>query len=180
VQSEGIRGGFSLAYRVLSGFEETGRARRGYFIEGLGAAQFATGATIDRLRGFAKDGVATREQPSVVTLAATDPANPYGAALPWPALDGGHRPGRKAGAVVILVDGALAVYLERGGKTALVFSDGDALALAATDLARAVRENLGKLRIDKANGEFVIGTPFGDALEGAGFQVNPQGLRLRA
>jgi ATP-dependent helicase Lhr and Lhr-like helicase len=180
VQSEGIRGGFSLAYRVLSGFEETGRARRGYFIEGLGAAQFATGATIDRLRGFAKDGVATREQPSVVTLAATDPANPYGAALPWPALDGGHRPGRKAGAVVILVDGELAVYLERGGKTALVFSDGDALALAATDLARAVRENLGKLRIDKANGEFVIGTPFGDALEGAGFQVNPQGLRLRA
>ena len=180
VQSEGVRGGFSLAYRVLSGFEETGRARRGYFIEGLGAAQFATGATIDRLRAFTKDGVATREEPSVVTLAATDPANPYGAALPWPALDGGHRPGRKAGAVVILVDGELAVYLERGGKTALVFSEGDALALAATDLARAVRENLGKLRIDKANGEFVIGTPFGDALIAAGFQVNPQGLRLRA
>jgi ATP-dependent Lhr-like helicase len=181
VQSEGVRGGFSLAYRVLSGFEETGRARRGYFIEGLGAAQFATGATIDRLRGFAKDGIATREQPTVVTLAATDPANPYGAALPWPSQDGGHRPGRKAGAIVILVDGELTVYLERGGKTALVFSDDEpTLLLAATDLVRAVRENLGKLRIDKANGQFVIGTPFGDALVEAGFQLNPQGLRLRA
>ena len=181
VQSEGVRGGFSLAYRVLSGFEETGRARRGYFIEGLGAAQFATGATIDRLRTFTKDGISTREEPSVVTLAATDPANPYGAALPWPAQDGGHRPGRKAGGIVILVDGNLTVYLERGGKNALVFTDApETLALAATDLARAVRENLGKLRIDKANGEFVIGTPFGDALLAAGFQLNPQGLRLRA
>jgi ATP-dependent helicase Lhr and Lhr-like helicase len=181
VQSEGIRGGFSLAYRVLSGFEETGRARRGYFIDGLGAAQFATGATIDRLRTFTKDGIATREQPSVHTLAATDPANPYGAALPWPALEGGHRPGRKAGAVVILVDGELALYLERGGKTALVFTDdATTLELAAADLARAVRQNLGKLRIDKANGEFVIGTALGDALVAAGFQLNPQGLRLRA
>jgi len=181
VQSEGVRGGFSLAYRVLSGFEETGRARRGYFIEGLGAAQFATGATIDRLRTFAKDGVATREQPSVHTLAATDPANPYGAALPWPAQDGGHRPGRKAGGIVILVDGELVLYLERGGKTALTFTDEpETLLLAATDLARAVRQNLGKLRIDKVNGEFVIGTPFGAALIEAGFQLNPQGLRLRA
>jgi len=181
VQSEGVRGGFSLAYRVLSGFEETGRARRGYFIEGLGAAQFATGATIDRLRGFTKDGIATREEPTVVTLAATDPANPYGAALPWPSQDGGHRPGRKAGAVVILVDGELTVYLERGGKTALVFSEApEVLELAARDLVRVVRENLGKLRIDKANGQFVIGTLFGDALVEAGFQLNPQGLRLRA
>jgi len=181
VQSEGVRGGFSLAYRVLSGFEETGRARRGYFIEGLGAAQFATGATIDRLRGFTKDGIATREEPTVVTLAATDPANPYGAALSWPAQDGGHRPGRKAGAIVILVDGELTVYLERGGKTALVFTETpETLELAARDLVRAVRENLGKLRIDKANGEFVIGTLFGDALVEAGFQLNPQGLRLRA
>ena len=105
MQSEGVRGGFSLVYRVLSSFKDTGRARRGYFINGLGAAQFATGATIDRLRGFSKDGIATRVEPAVFTLAATDPANPYGAALPWPTSDGGHRPGRKAGAIVELVDG---------------------------------------------------------------------------
>ena len=181
VQSEGVRGGFSLVYRVLSGFEDTGRARRGYFINGLGAAQFATGATIDHLRSFSTDGIATRDQPTVFTLAATDPANPYGAALPWPALDGGHRPGRKAGAIVVLVDGELGIYLEKGGRTALAFTD-DAAALdaAARDLARAVRENLGKLRIDKVNGEFIIGTAFGTALTTAGFQINPQGLRLRA
>jgi ATP-dependent Lhr-like helicase len=181
VQNEGVRGGFSLAYRVLSGFEETGRARRGYFIEGLGAAQFATGATIDRLRSFTKEGLASRDEPTVVTLAATDPANPYGAALPWPALDGGHRPGRKAGAIVVLVDGELTLYLERGGRTALVFSEEPAaLELAARDLARVVLASLGKLRIDRVNGEFVIGTPLGKALVAAGFQVNPQGLRHRA
>jgi ATP-dependent Lhr-like helicase len=181
VQSEGVRGGFSLVYRVLSGFEETGRARRGYFINGLGAAQFATGATIDRLRGFVQDGLATREEPSVVTLAATDPANPYGAALPWPALEGGHRPGRKAGAIVVLVNGELSLYLERGGRTALVFTDdATALELAARDLARVVISSLGKLRVDRANGEFIIGSPLGVALVAAGFQINPQGLRLRA
>jgi ATP-dependent Lhr-like helicase len=181
VQSEGVRGGFSLVYRVLSGFEETGRARRGYFIEGLGAAQFATGATIDRLRSFAKDGIASREEPTVVTLAATDPANPYGAALPWPALENGHRPGRKAGAMVMLVDGELTVYLERGGRTALTFSDDPAtLELAARDLARVVLSSLGKLRIDRSNGEFILGTALGTALATAGFEQNPQGLRLRA
>ncbi|HQC93876.1 MAG TPA: helicase-related protein, partial [Microbacteriaceae bacterium] len=83
VVSEGIRGGFALAYKVLAGFEETGRARRGYFVEGLGAAQFATGATVDRLRSFTRDPEAERAL-NAVTLAATDPANPYGAALGWP------------------------------------------------------------------------------------------------
>jgi ATP-dependent Lhr-like helicase len=179
VMSEGVRGGFALAYKVLSSFEETGRARRGYFIEGLGAAQFATGATIDRLRTFSRDG-ASRVTPTAVTLAATDPANPFGAALPWPNVEG-HKPGRKAGAIVCLVDGELVLYLERGGKTALTFSDSeDALTLAAVDLARVVRESLGKLRVDKVDGEYVIGTPFGAALKAAGFVENPQGLRLRA
>ncbi|MCJ0702295.1 DEAD/DEAH box helicase, partial [Frigoribacterium faeni] len=101
VVNEGVRGGFSTAYKVLSGFEETGRARRGYFIEGLGAAQFATGPTVDRLRSFIRDEGDRRDDDTlvaagrqldvpVVTLAATDPANPYGAALPWPGqtLDG--------------------------------------------------------------------------------------------
>ncbi|WP_431245506.1 Lhr family ATP-dependent helicase [Leifsonia xyli] len=127
VMNEGTPGGFALAYKVLSGFEETGRARRGYFVETLGAAQFASGATVDRLRSYSRDH--TQERPyEAVALAATDPANAYGAALPWPAVPGesgtGHRPGRKAGALVVLVDGELALYVERGGKSLLCFVAG--------------------------------------------------------
>ena len=186
VVSEGIRGGFALAYKVLSGFEESGRARRGYFVEGLGAAQFATSATVDRLRSFVRPQ--EQDAPNLaITLAATDPANPYGAALAWPReadeLDAtrAHRPGRKAGAVVVLVDGALAAYVERGGKTVLTFTgDPAALGAAAASLAGTVRERLGKLRVERIDGEFAIGTPFGLALADAGFAPTPQGLRLRA
>ena len=180
VANEGIRGGFGAVYKVLSGFEQTGRARRGYFVEGLGAAQFATGATVDRLRAFTRDPDATPEL-DAVTLAATDPANPYGAALGWPKTAGSHRPGRKAGAVVVLVDGALALYVERGGKTTLTFGAEDAvLAVAAESLAGAIRRSIGKLRVERVDGEFVIGTPLGSALLAAGFSTTPQGLRLRA
>jgi ATP-dependent Lhr-like helicase len=178
VVSEGIRGGFALAYKVLSTFEESGKARRGYFINGLGAAQFATGATVDRLRQFTRDDD-SQADPIAFTLAATDPANPYGAALPWPLLEG-HRPGRKAGALVVLVDGMLTLYIERGGKTVLTFTaDEGILAAAATSLASTVRTGLGKLRIERINGDFAIGTPFGNLLADAGFAATPQGLRLR-
>ncbi|MCU1529842.1 MAG: box helicase [Frondihabitans sp.] len=196
VANEGVRGGFSTVYKVLSSFEETGRARRGYFIEGLGAAQFATGPTVDRLRSFSRDDDREGDQAlqeagrgpdvPVVTLAATDPANPYGAALPWPALPDdsprGHRPGRKAGALVVLVDGRLTVYVERGGKTTLTFggpSERD-LAAAATSLATVVRSRLGRLAVERVDGEFVLRTPFGDALRDAGFAPTPAGVRLRA
>jgi ATP-dependent Lhr-like helicase len=189
VVSEGIRGGFALTYRVLSGFEETGRARRGYFIDGLGAAQFATGATVDRLRGFTRDPDAAPDL-RAITLAATDPANPYGAALGWPALVNSdddaeapkkHRPGRKAGAVVVLVDGHLALYLERGGKSLLAFDTEPAVVDAATrSLTNTLRGTLPKLRIEKVNGDFAVGTPVGKALVEAGFVATPQGLRLRA
>jgi ATP-dependent Lhr-like helicase len=188
VVSEGIRGGFSLAYRVLSGFEETGRARRGYFVEGLGAAQFATGATVDRLRSFAREPDSERA-PAAITLAATDPANAYGAALAWPAapvVEGaedskrGHRPGRKAGALVVIVDGMLTLYVERGGKTMLTFTeDPRAVAAAAHSLASVIRRSGGRLRVERVNGDFVIGTGLGDALVDAGFSATPQGLRLR-
>jgi ATP-dependent Lhr-like helicase len=188
VVSEGIRGGFSLAYRVLSGFEQTGRARRGYFVEGLGAAQFATGATVDRLRSFAREPDSERE-PEAITLAATDPANPYGAALAWPAAPAGegvdegkrgHRPGRKAGALVVLVDGSLALYVERGGKTMLTFdADDRAMGAAAHSLASAIRRSGGRLKVERVDGEFVIGSSLGEALVEAGFGLTPQGLRLR-
>jgi ATP-dependent Lhr-like helicase len=186
VVSEGVVGGFALAYKVLSGLEETGRTRRGYFIEGLGAAQFATPATVDRLRAFAPDAAAAelREQPRVaLTLAACDPANPYGAALGWPDPPTGHRPGRKAGALVVLVDGALALFVERGGKTVLDFLADDDEAgreAAAASLAGTVRASGGKLRVEKIDGEFSVGTVLGDALVRAGFAPTPQGLRLRA
>jgi ATP-dependent helicase Lhr and Lhr-like helicase len=179
VVSEGIRGGFALAYKVLSTFEETGRARRGYFVDGLGGAQFGTGATVDRLRQFARDPDALPEL-AAITLAATDPANAYGAALAWPPTEG-HRPGRKAGALVVIVDGRLVAYIERGGKTVLTFSGGEAvLGAAALSLAATVRTGLGRLRIERVDGEFSVGTLFGTALSNAGFAPTPQGLRLRA
>ena len=178
VVSEGVVGGFALAYKILSSLEETGRTRRGYFVEGLGAAQFATPATVDRLRTFAADPE-EGTPPVAVTLGATDPANPYGAALGWPEAEG-HRPGRKAGALVVLVDGSLDVYVERGGKTVLTFTQNpERLRAAATSLAEAVRRSGGKLRIEKIDGSFSIGTPFGDALGEAGFAPTPQGMRLR-
>ncbi|MGL3200646.1 MULTISPECIES: DNA glycosylase AlkZ-like family protein [Curtobacterium] len=230
VQVEGVRGGFAGVYRVLARFEETGRARRGYFVEGLGAAQFATGPTVDRLRTFARDlDDDERNDPErarqAITLAATDPATPSGAALAWPNdsagpgddADGdgargepaaastaatggataggataggatgskqsarGHRPGRKAGALVVLVDGALTVYVERGGKSVLTFTDdaGD-LAAAAVSIAATVRRGLGKLSVERVDGAFVLESPLGQALRDAGFTATPQGVRLRA
>ena len=171
VQSEGVPGGFAQTYRVLAGFEEAGHCRRGYVIEKLGAAQFAASATVDRLREFA--GLSDPPPLRAVTLAATDPANPYGAALAWPALEGvGHRPGRKAGALVVLVDGALALYLERGGKSALAFTGDEAVLAAATrDLAATARaRRLDTLTIEQVNGAFVYGTVVGRGAQGCRFR----------
>lgn len=184
VQAEGIVGGFALVYRTLSGFEETGRCRRGYFVDGLGAAQFAGGGTIDRLRSFAAAEGAGSRRPVALTLAATDPANPYGAVLPWPPLaEGtGHRPGRKSGAVVVLVDGVLVLYVERGGKTVLCYSTDDALlAAAAASLSGVVKAGrIDKVAVETVNGVFVIGTGLGAQLQEAGFTLTPKGLRLNA
>jgi len=180
VQAEGLPGGFAQAYRVLAGFEQAGHCRRGYVIEKLGAAQFAASATVDRLREFA--GLGDPPPLRTYTLAATDPANPYGAALAWPAIEGvTHRPGRKAGGLVTIVDGSLALYLERGGKSALVFTDDEAvLAAAAQDLAATARaRRLATLTIEQVNGEFVYGTAVGRALRDAGFVESPRGLTLR-
>ena len=112
-------------------------------------------------------------------LAACDPANPYGAALPWPDREG-HRPGRKAGALVVLVDGALVFYVERGGKTLLSFTEDAArLGPAAAALARAVPQGLlGKLTVERADGAHVFGSAaVSDALQDAGFRMTPQGLQ---
>jgi ATP-dependent Lhr-like helicase len=180
VQSEGTPGGFAQAYRILAGFEQAGHCRRGYVIEKLGAAQFAASTTVDRLRTFANlpDPAPLR----AVTLAATDPANPYGAALGWPRREGvSHRPGRKAGGLVVLVDGSLVLYLERGGRTVLAFDDDpEVLRAAASDLVATSRaRRLDTLTVEKINGEPIYGTTFATALQEAGFVATPRGYALR-
>ncbi|KJL39339.1 ATP-dependent RNA helicase DeaD [Microbacterium terrae] len=180
VQAEGVPGGFAQAYRVLAGFEEAGHCRRGYVIEKLGAAQFAASSTVDRLREFA--ALADPPPRRAITLAATDPANPYGAALAWPALEGvGHRPGRKAGGLVVLVDGTLVLYVERGGKSALAFTGDEAMiAAAANDLVATARmRRLDTITVEQVNGAFIHGTGWGRALRAAGFVESPRGLTLR-
>ena len=295
VAAEGVEGGFSAVYRVLSAFEETGQARRGYVVEGLGAAQFAMDGAVDRLRavsnarergdslpapspaagpqgqppggadpfathgfaapadgppgsapghdgppgdlgsgedGFPGDGSpgSSRTTPSewisprdltpgspplwqqggrgsydpfagrrtgpdrssrAVVLAAADPANAYGAALGWPEPPNGasHKPGRKAGSLVVLVDGELTLYMERGGKTLLAWpadpdaepADDSRLPAAAEALATAARAgSLGTVTVERVNGSPALTSPFGALLESAGFIATPRGLRLRA
>jgi ATP-dependent Lhr-like helicase len=275
VAAERIPGGFSAVYPVLRAMEEAGRARRGYFVEGLGAAQFAIPGAVDRMRALAqplsggddpltsitrgrpvpygeagyraagygaadyggraagRDGAASdigeiweyerdlapgaegasgsgaangraekgdtangrdgqHDQPGhgarraqVIVLAAADPANAYGASLPWPTrpdeTPGGHRPGRKAGALVVLADGELVLYVERGGRTFLSWTDDpEQLAPAAAALAAAVRAGaLGRLTVERADGGGVYDSPLAKALEEAGFRPTPKGLRLR-
>jgi len=175
-----LQGAFATLYPVLRAMEESGRLRRGYFIESLGAAQFGSIGAVDRLRGITNPS--DTKGSGAVLLAAADPANPYGAALPWPAREGGHRPGRKAGGVVVLVAGALVLYVERGGRSLLTFTDDpDALAAAATALANgAATGALGRLTVQRSDGAPAVeDSPMTRALEAAGFSVTPRGLRLR-
>jgi ATP-dependent Lhr-like helicase len=332
VAAEGVEGGFSATYRVLSAFEDSGQARRGYVVEGLGAAQFAMDGAVDRLRAVANardrgddlptpdrvdndpygfgalggpnsptadsgnrsgapgttydtsdnahnspadhagrdtsdspgvhdfadafgpftdfddiDGVGSPDdrltnsgdptsrhnrtpsshppspgdyisprdfpaptprdntaspyanhrthRPSLTTravvLAAADPANAYGAALPWPEppTGAGHKPGRKAGSLVVLVEGELTLYMERGGKTLLAWpsapdttaTEDPRLQAAAESLAAAARAgSLGTVTVERVNGASALTSPIGTLLEGAGFIATPRGLRLRA
>ncbi|WP_234544879.1 ATP-dependent helicase [Streptomyces shenzhenensis] len=309
VAAEGVEGGFSAVYRILSAFEESGQARRGYVVEGLGAAQFAMDGAVDRLRavsgarergeglpgtGFGSTGTTpftgpdgghgapaptdaldplgpfdaaglpdldgdftwppeppaapgdyvspkdlapadpfaapgyggprggspgggspanpyspntygpnpyaygshrartpAAPDPRAVVLAAADPANAYGAALPWPEppTGAGHKPGRKAGSLVVLVDGELTLYMERGGKTLLAWpsapdtaaDDDTRLRTAAEALAAAARAGaLGTVTVERVNGASALTSPQGTLLEAAGFIATPRGLRIRA
>ncbi|MDX3233484.1 ATP-dependent helicase [Streptomyces sp. ME19-01-6] len=182
VAAEGVEGGFSAAYRVLSAFEDSGQARRGYVVEGLGAAQFAMDGAVDRLRAVSTARDTGDPARRAVILAAADPANAYGAALPWPdpPADATHRPGRKAGSLVILVDGELSLYMERGGKTLLAWHDDARLDAAVGALAQAARAgSLGTVTVERVNGTAALSSPTGRALEAAGFHPTPRGLRLR-
>jgi ATP-dependent Lhr-like helicase len=181
LDTERVTGGFAGIYKVLRAMEESGRCRRGYVIEGLGAAQFAIPGAIDRLRAMSQpiEGSA-----ATVVLAATDPAQPYGAALPWPPTVGDvrHRPGRKAGALAVLVDGAAVLYVERGGRSLLSFTENtDTLRAAVQALAGAVAHGwLGSLSVERADGDAALGSALAQLLRDAGFRATPRGLRLRA
>jgi ATP-dependent Lhr-like helicase len=195
--AEHVPGGFGALYPVLRALEDAGQCRRGYFVEGLGAAQFALPGAVDRMRAMADAArgaaapadpwAAVPSQPAwrMVVLSAADPANAYGAALPWPQRPDdsvtGHKPGRKAGALVVLCAGDLVLYVERGGKTLLSWtSDADLLEPAAAALATAVRAGaLGRLTVERADGAGVYDSPLARALESAGFRPTPKGLRLR-
>jgi ATP-dependent Lhr-like helicase len=302
VAAERVPGGFGAVYPVLRAMEDAGRCRRGYFVEGLGGAQFALPGAVDRMRSMAEPVTSGTKNPDIrevagtfstpevpgasaapghhrapslpgspvargdqearggppqripgltaageavpgaspapgspgtsaspgspgtsaspgtggdwgdwrhlslwqgdagqhggrdrrdgsagqaLVLAAADPANPYGAALPWPPrpdeTPGAHRPGRKAGALVVLADGDLVLYVERGGRTLLSWTDDPGrLGPAAAALAAAVRCGaLGRLTVERADGGTVYDSPLARALEGAGFRPTPRGLRLR-
>jgi len=186
VASEGIEGGFSGVYPVLRALEEAGRIRRGYFVEGLGAAQFAQGGAIDRLRA-ARDNARSASERRVHLLAAADPANPYGAALAWPRRnEADRRPfQRAAGAYVVLVDGEAVLYLDRGGSSLQTLPAGDypeRALMAARALAGLIggpEARFRELVIGKVDGLPVAESPARPILLDAGFVSGYRGLVLR-
>lgn len=186
VVSEDVVGGFALAYKVLSGFEESGKAMRGYIVEGLGAAQFSTPAVTDRLRGLSDTPDVAgwpsgTRSPSTYVLAAADPANPYGAALPWPESG----PTRAAGAIVVLIDGLLAAHLTRGGRNLTLcapptgIEQQEFLSIVLAALAESVLAGrIQPLVVEKINGVAVLRSPELELLRALGAGVTPRGLRI--
>jgi ATP-dependent Lhr-like helicase len=181
--AEGIAGGFSAVYDVLKALEDGGRIRRGYFVEGVGATQFALPAALDLLRSFRE----LPEDPEVVLLAATDPANPYGTTLGWPVdqnrPDAGRRTTRTVGSLVILVNGALGAYISRGARQVHVFLPED--DPARTVVGRAVAARLAILARDagllvaEVNGTPTAGHPLAPFLLDAGFFPSSFGFMVR-
>src|SRR5919107_3647323 len=174
VLAEGIPGGFAGLYTELANLETLGTARRGYFVEGLGGAQFALPAAIERLRGLRAD-----EPAGPLVLAATDPANPYGASLPWPRRDEDQRrrPARVAGAYVVMLDADPALYVEKGGKGLVPLREPDEawLRQALEALADHVRRGrLKKLALERFDGEPIVGSAVDDLLVELGFRQGPR------
>ena len=191
VLAEGIPGGFSTLYGELTNLETLGTARRGYFVEGLGGAQFVLGAAVERLRGLRSD-----EPAGALVLAATDPANPYGATLPWPKREeeeggaGRRRAARAPGAYLVTLDAEPVLFVEKGGKGLVALrepfaagGDGPAswLPEALEALADAVRRGwLKRLAVERFDGEPVVGSAVEGALMEAGFRQGPRKLTLSA
>jgi ATP-dependent Lhr-like helicase len=178
VCAEGQAGGFSALYGALTELETLGVCRRGYFVEGLGGAQFALPGAVERLRARTSDAEA-----NTLVLAAVDPAQPYGAALPWPRRAGQtRRPARVAGAYVVFVAHEPVLYLERGGRGIVTLvSESPALAPALRALADAVRTgHVDAVALERIDGESAIGSELEPALVELGFRQGPRRLTLRA
>jgi len=185
VMAEGLEGGFSAVYPMLKALEEAGRIRRGYFVAGLGAAQFALAGALDRLRSVREPSSTTGDAPAVHLLAAADPANPYGAAVPWPRRgEDDRRPlPRAAGANVVLVDGLAALYLDRGGSSLQTLPpfDDPAIASAALGALHGLLTD-GRTRelvVSRVDGEPVARSGWYDTLLKAGFIQGYRGLVMR-
>jgi ATP-dependent Lhr-like helicase len=174
VLAEGVPGGFSAIYPELSQLETLGHARRGYFVEGLGGAQFALPGAVERLRALRDDDA------SPLVLAAVDPAQPYGAALSWPKKQGLRR---VAGAYVVLAAGEPVLYLERGGRSLLTLAPAtdERLRPALEALVELVRRGaIKRLGLERVDGEPALTSPLGPALLELGFQEGPRRLTLSA
>jgi ATP-dependent Lhr-like helicase len=178
---ESVPGGYSAVYDVLRAMEDAGRVRRGLFVDGLGAAQFALPAALDLLRSVREP----EESPIVATLASTDPANPYGGILKWPAApDGGRGATRSLGTRVIVVDGELTAWLSRGDRQMLVWLPDDepgrsrAARAAASELARLADESYGRqgLLVGDVNGRPIAEHPLAAHLADAGFVTGAMGM----
>jgi ATP-dependent Lhr-like helicase len=202
VLAEGIKGGFAALYDTFIDLETLGTCRRGYFIEGMGGAQFALPGAVERLRTTHRSGIGVGADPGVGTgpgdhdhglvLSACDPAQPYGAALPWPRNEDrdGRRPARVAGAYVVLVAGAPVLYVERGGRGLIMLTSGaaryqlgcdDVAHVALGALARAVRAGrIGRLALERIDGEPAIGSQWEALLADFGFSAGPRRLTLSA
>ncbi len=201
-QAEALGGGFRPVYEVLRAMDDAGKVRRGYFAAGLGGLQFAMPAALDLLRTV-RDSSDAASPPGALVLAATDPANPYGALLPWPALPGppaadsesasgpagAGRLARSTGAQVVLVDGALAGYLQRGGRTLWLFLPEDdaerarqeqALAAALAELGTRARIRRQPFLLEQIGGIAAAFHPFATVLEAHGFVRTSAGLQPRA
>jgi ATP-dependent Lhr-like helicase len=174
VLAEGIRGGFALLYDTFCNLETLGVCRRGYFIEGMGGAQFALPGAVERLR-------ASNERAHTLVIAAADPAQPYGAALAWPKREGQERrPARVAGAYVVIVQDEPVLYVERGGRGLVTLLDAP-VEEALRALAEAVRSGrVGKLALERIDGEPAIGSDLVGALIELGFHSGPRKLTLSA
>jgi ATP-dependent Lhr-like helicase len=178
VAAEGIPGGFGGLYGALRDLETLGACRRGLFVDGAGGAQFALAGAVERLRELRE----APDEPELVVLAASDPANPYGAALPWPERAAG-RASRSGGAYVVLEDGGPVLYAERGGRTLLSLDEPtpERLGRAVGALAAEVRQGRPRrLTVERLDGEPVLGSPADAILRAAGFSAGPRRLVLRA
>jgi ATP-dependent Lhr-like helicase len=186
---EGVAGGFSAVYDVMRTLEERGKIRRGYFASGVGAMQFALPPALEMLRSLR----AEPETAEVVVIAATDPANPYGAVLAWPSADTGggtaaRGPTRTVGSTVVLVNGRLGAYVGRHGRPLLSYLPGEepdhaivgrGVASALADLARLGEGRHGGLLVAEINGKPAAGHPLAEFLPDAGFVKAALGYQVR-